>query len=395
MKKPFDGMLVIELTTYWSGPTCGEWMRCLGARVIKIETGTGDSTRHFGRTCGMPITADENPSFDMFNGGKEFLHVDLKNPKDRQVVENMIAKADVFLTSMRLGGLKKYGLDYDTLKVKYPKLVMGHATGYGSEEGPMSSLPGLDAVAFFAMNGLISDLRMDPSSPPICPPTGMGDITAGVFLYSGVLTALYKRAVTGEGDYVAASLYGAGHFVTGAINHGTQYVNPWPRNLYTQSPMGQAYHTKDDKWVQLFVNEYERYFPVFCKAFHIEDMLDDERFNIRVNLNKNNFENCRIIVKRCHEEAEKLTADELLSVLQPGNVPCTVLRGIGDKYKEQAQIEQCMNNGYNGVIDYEHCEHFYQPQIPLYFNSIGIQNYAMKSKPLGADNDALFEEFGE
>ena len=119
MNKPLEGLFVVELTTYWAAPSAGEFLRCLGARVVKIETGkAGDSVRYWGRTCGMPIEANENPSFDLFNGGKEFMHMDLNDPEHERVLHNMLAKADVFLTSMRLGGLKKHNLDYDTLKEK-------------------------------------------------------------------------------------------------------------------------------------------------------------------------------------------------------------------------------------------------------------------------------------
>lgn len=208
-------------------PSAGEFLRCLGARVVKIETGkAGDSVRYWGRTCGMPIEANENPSFDLFNGGKEFMHMDLNDPEHERVLHNMLAKADVFLTSMRLGGLKKHNLDYDTLKEKYPRLVMAHATGYGCKDGPLSAAPGLDAVAFFAMNGLISDLRLNPDDSPICPPTGMGDLTTGMPLFGAIMTALFARERTGKGDYVSASLYGTGNWVTSAINSGTQYFNP-------------------------------------------------------------------------------------------------------------------------------------------------------------------------
>lgn len=84
MNKPLEGLFVVELTTYWAAPSAGEFLRCLGARVVKIETGkAGDSVRYWGRTCGMPIEANENPSFDLFNGGKEFMHMDLDDPDVR------------------------------------------------------------------------------------------------------------------------------------------------------------------------------------------------------------------------------------------------------------------------------------------------------------------------
>ena len=236
-------------------------------------------------------------------------------------------------------------------------------------------------------------LRLNPDDSPICPPTGMGDLTTGMPLFGAIMTALFARERTGKGDYVSASLYGTGNWVTSAINSGTQYFNPWPRSRFTQSPMGQAFETKDGKFVQIFVNEYERYFPVFCKAFNIEDMLDDERVNTRPALNVNG--NCAIIVARCIEEAKKKTADEIMSVLQAGNVPCTVLRGIGDKYKEQEQLDQCLSNGYLGEGTYESGKHYYQPQIPIYMESVGVQNYFAQSKSIGADNDALFAEFSK
>lgn len=87
MNKPLEGLFVVELTTYWAAPSAGEFLRCLGARVVKIETGkAGDSVRYWGRTCGMPIEANENPSFDLFNGGKEFMHMDLNDPEHERVL---------------------------------------------------------------------------------------------------------------------------------------------------------------------------------------------------------------------------------------------------------------------------------------------------------------------
>ena len=173
MRKPLEGLFVVEMTSYWSATTTARFLRDMGARVVRVETPPiGDFCRYYGRSMGMPITAEENPIHDIFNGGKECVALDLKDPKNLKLMQNMLAKADVFLTSMRLGGLKKHNLDYDTLKEKYPRLVMAHATGYGCKDGPLSAAPGLDAVAFFAMNGLISDLRLNPDDSPICPPTG-------------------------------------------------------------------------------------------------------------------------------------------------------------------------------------------------------------------------------
>ena len=113
MKKPFEGLLVIELTTYWAATSAGRFLRTQGARVIKVEAPPhGDSVRSFGRTCGTPYTDNENPIHDLSNGGKECITLDLKDEDDYAFFHKLLAKADVFITSTRMNGLKKLKLTY-------------------------------------------------------------------------------------------------------------------------------------------------------------------------------------------------------------------------------------------------------------------------------------------
>lgn len=133
MAKPLEGLLVIELATYWVGPSAGAYLRAQGARVIKIEQPPyGDSTRFFARTCGVPYTDAENPIHDVSNGGKECITLDLKDEENIKLLHRMLAKADVFLTSVRQAGLERLGLDYDSIKDKYPRLIYAHGTAYGT-----------------------------------------------------------------------------------------------------------------------------------------------------------------------------------------------------------------------------------------------------------------------
>lgn len=169
MKKPLEGLFVVEMTSYWAATTTARFLRAMGARVVKIETPPiGDACRYYGRSMGMPITAEENPVHDIFNGGKECIALDLKKKENLQIVYNMLEKADMFVTSTRTSGLKKLGLDWETLHEKYPKLVMGQVTGYGNK-GPLVSRPGIDAIAYFGANGVVLDTRTDPDSPPDLP----------------------------------------------------------------------------------------------------------------------------------------------------------------------------------------------------------------------------------
>lgn len=394
MNKPLEGILVVELTTYWAATSAGRYLRSQGARVIKVETPPkGDSVRYFARTCGVPYTEHENPIHDLSNGGKECISLNLKEADDMAVFHKLLSKADIFLTSTRGAALKKMGLDYDSLKDKYPKLIMAHVTGWG-KDGPMSTLPGLDAVSFFGINGLLSDNLMYEGAIT-CPVTGMGDFTTGGFMDIGIMTALYNREKTGKGDYVMTSLYGVGGWVSSCCSLGTQYYNPWPRNRGTQSPMSQAYLTKDGKFVQLFVNEYEKKWDCFCKAFDIMDLHDDERFNTRPAVN--NHEYCKMLADRCIEGAAKQTADELVAKLREGEIPCVVLGKFIDKYTIPEQIEHNVKNGYlvEHTFDGEGAsgKTIYMNQFPLYFESQGVTDNYEPCHALDEDREAILKEF--
>ena len=394
MAKPLEGLLVIELATYWVGPSAGAYLRAQGARVIKIEQPPyGDSTRFFARTCGVPYTDAENPIHDVSNGGKEFITLDLKNEENIKLLHRMLAKADVFLTSVRQAGLERLGLDYDSIKDKYPRLIYAHGTAYG-KSGPLSSYPGLDAVAFFGINGMLTDNMMTEDGA-ICPITGMGDFTTGGYLDIGIMTALYNRERTGRGDYVMTSLYGVGGWVSQNCAIGTQYYDPWPRSRWTQSPMGQAYKTKDGKYVQIFVNEYEKRWDAFCAAFGIEDLHDDARFNTRTAVN--DPENCRKIVERCAESALRQTGDELLAKLRAGNIPACINGHFSDKYKIPEQIEHNLVNGYFVPHTYDgegaSGKSVYVSQFPLYFESQGVTDDYARCHALDEDREKILAEF--
>ena len=394
MAKPLEGLLVIELATYWVGPSAGAYLRAQGARVIKIEQPPyGDSTRFFARTCGVPYTDAENPIHDVSNGGKECITLDLKDEENIKLLHRMLAKADVFLTSVRQAGLERLGLDYDSIKDKYPRLIYAHGTAYG-KSGPLSSYPGLDAVAFFGINGRLTD-KMMTEDGAICPITGMGDFTTGGYLDIGIMTALYNRERTGRGDYVMTSLYGVGGWVSQNCAIGTQYYDPWPRSRWTQSPMGQAYKTKDGKYVQIFVNEYEKRWDAFCAAFGIEDLHDDARFNTRTAVN--DPENCRKIVERCAESALRQTGDELLAKLRAGNIPACINGHFSDKYKIPEQIEHNLVNGYFVPHTYDgegaSGKSVYVSQFPLYFESQGVTDDYARCHALDEDREKILAEF--
>jgi crotonobetainyl-CoA:carnitine CoA-transferase CaiB-like acyl-CoA transferase len=393
MKKPLEGLFVVEMTSYWAATTTARFLRAMGARVVKIETPPiGDACRYYGRSMGMPITPEENPIHDIFNGGKECIALDLKKKENLQIVYNMLEKADMFVTSTRTSGLKKLGLDWETLHEKYPKLVMGQVIGYGNK-GPLVSRPGIDAIAYFGANGVVLDTRTDPDSPPIYPTGGMGDTTTGITLLAGLLAALYVARDTGVGDYVMTSLYGTGNYTTAGFATNCNYGYQWPREAHTMSPMGQGYKCKDGKFIYVFVNEYDKCWPVFAKALGIpEEIATNERF--RTKEATTIIENRSELVDIIREYALKKDAQEILDVLVEGDVPSCILNQYKDRF-EGEWLEQSLANGYLAPHTYESGKTAYLAQMPIYFESLGVQDYYERHRKLGEDNEAIIKEFGE
>jgi len=393
MRKPLEGLFVVEMTSYWSATTTARFLRDMGARVVRVETPPiGDFCRYYGRSMGMPITAEENPIHDIFNGGKECVALDLKDPKNLKLMQNMLAKADVFITSTRTAGLKKLGLDWETLHAKYPKLVMGQVTGYGIN-GPLVNRPGIDAIAYFGANGVILDTRTDPDSPPIYPPAGMGDTTTGITLLSGVLAALLAAHETGVGDYVMTSLYGTGNFVTAGFATNCNYGYEWPREAHTMSPLGQGYKCRDGRYIYVFVNDYTSVWPKFAKALRLpEEVVTDPRFTTKESTTI--IANRSALVDIIREYALQRDAQDILDELVAYDVPSCILNQYKDRFSGE-WLEQSVSNGYLIEHTYPSGNKAYLAQMPIYFDSLGVQDLYAQHRALGADNEAIEKEFGD
>ena len=392
MRKPLEGLFVVEMTSYWSATTTARFLRDMGARVVRVETPPiGDFCRYYGRSMGMPITAEENPIHDIFNGGKECVALDLKDPKNLKLMQNMLAKADIFITSTRTAGLKKLGLDWETLHAKYPKLVMGQVTGYGIN-GPLVNRPGIDAIAYFGANGVILDTRTDPDSPPIYPPAGMGDTTTGITLLSGVLAALLAARETGVGDYVMTSLYGTGNFVTAGFATNCNYGYEWPREAHTMSPLGQGYKCRDGRYIYVFVNDYTSVWPKFAKALRLpEEVVTDPRFTTKESTTI--IANRSALVDIIREYALQRDAQDILDELVAYDVPSCILNQYKDRFSGE-WLEQSVSNGYLIEHTYPSGNKAYLAQMPIYFDSLGVQDLYAQHRALGADNEAIEKEFG-
>ncbi len=273
------GVRVVDLTTYAAAPGACRMMADWGAEVIKVEGLTGDPMRVFGNSMGVPCTDDENPIWELENGNKKGVAINLKDPDGMGFMLKLLESADIFVTNVRLGSLKKMGLDYDSLHAKFPKLVFGHVSGYGvyGEEAPR---PGYDVVSYWARGGQMIDLS-PVGHPPITAPYGVGDHTSSLVLLCGVLAALNKAKATGQGSRINASLMNTAMWVSSLMLISTQYGDTWPKDRYMPStPLSATYQCSDGEWITLTVLDFDRYWKAFVNALEMDpSYADDPRFN--------------------------------------------------------------------------------------------------------------------
>lgn len=200
--KPLEGLLVIDLSQFLSGPSASLRLADLGARVIKIERpGAGDLCRQL-YISNLSLDGDST-LFHSINRNKESYSADLKNPDDLSRVRTVLSRADVMIQNFRPGVIAKIGLDYESVRALNPRIVYGEVTGYGSS-GPWSGKPGQDLLVQ-SLSGL-PYLNGDATQPPVPFGLAVADMMAGAHLVQGLLAALIRRGTTGIGGRVEVSL---------------------------------------------------------------------------------------------------------------------------------------------------------------------------------------------
>ena len=194
---PLNGVTVVDLGQIYNGPYCTFLMAMAGARVIKVEPKGGENLRRRAKVGGAAMP------FAMLNSNKEFISLDLKSERGKELFRAMIAKADVAIENFSQGAMERLGLGYDSLKQINPRLVYASGSGYG-RSGPMMNYPAMD-IAVQAMSGLMS-INGFEDRPPVKVGPAVADFFGGVHLYAGVVTALFERNTTGHGRLVEVSM---------------------------------------------------------------------------------------------------------------------------------------------------------------------------------------------
>jgi crotonobetainyl-CoA:carnitine CoA-transferase CaiB-like acyl-CoA transferase len=201
---PLAGLKVVELARILAGPWAGQILADLGAEVIKVESPEGDDTRKWG----PPFIENEGEKtaayFHGCNRGKKSVTVDFRTEEGIAAVHRLLADADVVIENFKVGGLARFGLDFQSLHARYPRIIYCSITGFG-QTGPYASRAGYDYIVQ-GMSGLMS-VTGEPTTQPQKVGVAVTDIYTGIYASTGILAALHQREKTGKGQMVDMALF--------------------------------------------------------------------------------------------------------------------------------------------------------------------------------------------
>jgi formyl-CoA transferase len=330
---------VVDLSRVLAGPYCTMLLGDLGADVVKVELpGVGDETRRWG----PPFVGGESAYFLSVNRNKRSLTLNLKDGRAREVLDRLLATADVLVENFRAGTLEALGLDYDSLKERHPGLVFCTISAFGSR-GPRRDRPGYD-FAIQAIGGIMS-VTGEPDGEPMKVGVAIVDVTAGLYALAAILAALHARERTGRGQRVEVSLLQAQ--LAWLINVGSAYLvsGERPRRYGNAHPSIVPYQLFQaaDGWVAIACGNDAQY-RALCQVLGAAELGADERYAT----NPDRVANRAELIPRLAADVATRPAAELLDALEAAGVPCAPLNTV-DQALADRQVEAL-----GAVIQAEH-----------------------------------------
>jgi crotonobetainyl-CoA:carnitine CoA-transferase CaiB-like acyl-CoA transferase len=334
-KAPLSGIRVIELARVLAGPWAGQMLADLGADVIKVENPDGgDDTRQWGPPF-VKGADGENLSaayYHAANRGKRSITADLRSEEGRSLVRRLVATADVVIENFKLGGLVKYGLDYESLKTINPKLVYCSITGFG-QTGPYAALAGYDYIVQ-GMSGFMS-ITGEPDGQPMKAGVAIADIFTGIYAVSAIEAALIHALKTGQGQLVDMALFDVQSAVLANQNMNYLISGKPPTRLGNAHPNISPYEvipTADGYLILAIGNDGQ--FRRLCAILGLGAAADDERFATNKARVANRDEVRRMV---CTQTLAWQKAD-LLKACEASAVPAGAINTIEEMFADP-QIE--------------------------------------------------------
>src|SRR5438874_1669395 len=268
MNSPLNGVRVVDFTTTIAGPHCTRLLADVGAEVIKLETPEGGDMMR----SRPPLRNGASTSFGQLNTGKKSVILDLKRPEALEIVQRLVATADVVVENFRPGVMQRFGLDYPALKAVKPDLVYCAISGYG-QTGPSAELPAYAPVIHAASGYDLAHLAYQGGErrPDYCG-IYIADVVTGTYAFGAIMTALYQRQLTGEGQLIDVSMLESMLSLTLSEMQLAQF----PGSYIQGRPVFGPIATKDG-WINLSVAS-ERTFQNLAAAVGRRDWIADPRF---------------------------------------------------------------------------------------------------------------------
>ncbi len=315
---PLSDVTVIDLTIARAGPTAVRQLADWGANVVRVESPEG----------GFEAGGRSSPDYLNLHRNKRSLIVDLKHPDGRAALHRLVQSADVLVENMRSAVKYKLGFDFESLSKVNPRIILGSISGFG-QDGPYGQRGGVDQIAQ-GLGGMMSVTGL-PEQGPVRAGVAISDITAGLQLAIGILTALHERQRTGKGRWVHTSLlesmigmldFQAARW-TVAGDNPLQEGNDHP----TLGPMGM-YKTRDG-YINLAASG-GRLWEAFCRELGVDSWLDDPRFSTVSSRRTNKSELNQLIEARLHDD----TSENWVIRLNAVGVPCGPVNTVAEVFDD-------------------------------------------------------------
>jgi len=339
MSGPLAGVRVLELARILAGPWAGQLLADLGADVTKVERkGAGDDTRGWG----PPFVEKKGGGnlgaayFHAANRGKRSIELDFESEDGKRIVRKLAARSDILIENFKVGGLKKFGLDYESLKAVNPRLIYCSVTGFG-QTGPDAARAGYDLMAQ-GIGGFM-DLTGMADGEPTRAGVPVSDIFTGVYAVVGVLAALTQRERTGKGCMVDASLVDStvGVLANQALNYlvggkvperiGNTHPNIVPYQVF---PVADGY--------AIVATGNDRQYKDFCKVLGAPELADDPAYLT----NKERLAKRNELVGKLTALTKKVKRDDLLKALEAVQVPAGPINNLEQVFTDPQVVHRGM-----------------------------------------------------
>ena len=369
---PLAGLKVIELARILAGPWAGQTLADMGADVLKIESPEGDDTRRWGPPF-IDREGDRSAAyFHACNRGKASVVVDFRSPEGQARIRDLVRDADVLIENFKVGGLAKYGLDYDSLRAVNPGLIYCSVTGFG-QDGPYAHRAGYDYI-IQGMSGLMS-VTGDPNGQPQKVGVAVTDIFTGLYASNAILAALHQRAATGTGQHIDMALMDVA--VAVMANQAMNYLatGTAPQRLGNAHPNIVPYQVFDcaDGHIIIAAGNDGQYRKL-CALLGVAELGTDPAYAT----NAARLENRAALSAALTERTRSHTRNALLSACEANGVPAGPINDMADVFADPQVIARGLRIERDGV-----------PGVRLPVRFSGSDYAPVRPAPRLGEDDAL------